>query len=127
MDCAALARRVASLEDRHDAFAGLLLPELYLDQLDLELFECFLVFVVVELLFVRVVVGAEGLFVDPVRKVRVVDIEDPLLAVDIQFHGPAFGIFRHRPLLQIEVRRMPRRRRWSQPDCEFKRTVKNMS
>ncbi|MNT68100.1 hypothetical protein D3C72_2062980 [compost metagenome] len=92
MDRAALAGRVPALEQGDDALAGRLLPELQLDQLDLQLFQRLQVFFLAELLLVRVIVGGERGLVDPLRQFGIVDVEEPLLAVDVEFHRPAFGL-----------------------------------
>ena len=94
MDRAALAGGVAALEQRHEALSGLLLPELNLDEFDLEFLQRREIFLLVELLLVGVVVGGEGLVVDPFRQLGIVDVEDAALAADLQLHCAAFCLFR---------------------------------
>lgn len=89
MDGAALAGRIAPLEDGHDALAGCLHPELYLDELDLQLRQGFLVFLLAKLLVVGIVIGGKGVVVDPFRRVRIVDVEHPGLAADRKLDRPA--------------------------------------
>ena len=79
-DGAALAGRVAALEQRHQPLAARLQPGVQLDELGLQELELLLVGLVLQLLVVGIAAGADLMVLDPVGQVRILDVEDALLA-----------------------------------------------
>ena len=85
LDGAPLAGRVASLEDEDRARAGFRLPVEKLHKLDLQRLQLPLVALLRQLLRVRKAAGGEGILVDPVGKLRIVDIE-AVESVQVSLH-----------------------------------------
>ena len=78
----------------HDPHAGLQRMHLHLGEFDLQCFQLVLIVTALHLFVVRVVIGRQCTFFDPIRKFRIMDIE-VALACGLTLSGPgASGLMR---------------------------------